>query len=419
VAQSEINGLSSRVATSRELGIFGYAYTPKQDAERHKSACRPDCGYFNGSAGSERTAFRRRQAPSKSSCIPFREIGRQQGREDQGSESFARAPVGNSKESRRAAVETVEVIPEFPDCAKHRRSLNGQEMTSAFSQIQREIHQDHSLRKPFLRKIKDLRGGRAVVSFFITFYGDYPLSQKDDDMIEEILVNTDCSHGITLILDAPGGDALAAERMITICRNYSGGDFEAIVAARAKSAATMVCLGADRILMSPTSELGPVDPQVYSGEPPRGQWVAAHHMIKAYDELFNAAVALTSGQIEPYLQQLGRLDAVQIAELRAATQLSENISVSSLKRAMLNTKSEAEIKACIEPFINPETTMSHGRALNYERARDCGLNVELMDLNSDLWKSVWGLYVRSNFVVDATDVAKLVETLENSYTVKR
>jgi len=80
--------------------------------------------------------------------------------------------------------------------------------------------------------------------------------------------------------------AWAAERMIQVCRSYSGSDFEAIVPARAKSAATMVCLGSDRILMSPTSELGPVDPQVYNGaEPSQKTWVAAHHVITTYDKL--------------------------------------------------------------------------------------------------------------------------------------
>ena len=72
----------------------------------------------------------------------------------------------------------------------------------------------------------------------------------------------------------------------------------------------MVCLGADEILMSPTSELGPVDPQVYSGAPPGGHRVAAHYMIKAFGELFSAATAQQTGPIEPYLQQLGRFDVV-------------------------------------------------------------------------------------------------------------
>jgi hypothetical protein len=281
-----------------------------------------------------------------------------------------------------------------------------------FSAIQAEVTQQHSLRKPLLQKIKKLRGGRAIVSMFIRFWGDWPLMQGDVDMVEEVLSYTDCSKGITLIIDAPGGDGLAAERLIQVCKSYSGTDFEAIVPARAKSAATMVCLGADKILMSPTSELGPIDPQVYrklGREEP--EWIAAYHITKTYDDLFRDAVALAAGgHIEPYLQQLGNFNATDVAQLKAAQALAENIAISSLKNGMLSAKTEIEIKDAIKPFTDPEATMSHGRALNHKQVKDCGLNVELMPVNDELWKTVWSLYVRSKFVVDGTTTAKLVET---------
>ncbi|MGA7725905.1 MAG: hypothetical protein WCA95_11550 [Opitutaceae bacterium] len=285
---------------------------------------------------------------------------------------------------------------------------------SAFTEIQKEINQTHDLRKPHLEKISKLRGNRAVVSLFITFFGDYPLMSKDSDMVEEVLSNADCSNGISLIIDAPGGDGLAAERLIQVCRSYTKKDFETIVPARAKSAATMVCLGSDRILLSPTSELGPIDPQVYYED----GWVAAYHLVKTYDELFAAAVS-TTGKIEPYLQQLTKFDAVVINDLRAATKLSESIAVTSLKTSMLKGKDEVQIRKMIERFTNPELTLSHGRALNHELSKSCGLNIELMDLSSELWKEVWALYTRSNFVVDNTSTAKIVETIDDSYTVGR
>ena len=109
---------------------------------------------------------------------------------------------------------------------------------NTFKSLQRETMQASSTRLPCLRRIQDLRNGRAVVSFFITFNAQTPLSQEDADMLEEVLINTDTTRGITLILDAPGGDGLAAERIIKACRGYSGGDFETIVPARAKSAYT-------------------------------------------------------------------------------------------------------------------------------------------------------------------------------------
>lgn len=294
-------------------------------------------------------------------------------------------------------------------------------MAGAFSQVQREVHQTPSQRRPLLRAIQKLRGGRAVVSFFNRFNGDFPLSHTDADMIEEVLCNTDCSKGVTLILDAPGGDGLAAERIIQVCRSYSGtSEFETIVPARAKSAATMVCLGANKILLSPTSELGPIDPQIYRdiglGRP---SWVAAEHYIKSYDALFKEAVSLSQGHIEPYLQQLGKFNVVDIQSLRTAQQLSVQIAVSSLRRGMLSGKSDADITALIKPFTDPTLTLAHGRALNHENCTACQLAIELMALDSRLWKNVWDLYMRSKFVVESTNTCKLVEsvTSSNSMTV--
>lgn len=285
---------------------------------------------------------------------------------------------------------------------------------NSFKRIVRETSQSHELRKPYLEKIQELRDGRAVVSFFVSFNSAIPLSQPDADMIEGVLCNIDTSQGLTLILDAPGGDGLAAERIIQICKSYSKKDFEAIVPARAKSAATMVCLGSDRILMSPTSELGPIDPQVPVKLDDDGpKWMAAHYVAKVYDDLFQKATSAT-GRIEPYLQQLNKFNAVFIEHLRAATKLSEDIAVNSLQKGMLVGKSEAEIKDAIKPFTDPELTMSHGRGINYDKARQCGLNIELIDLDSELWQVVWGLYERSKYVVNS-GVNKMIETVEGGY----
>lgn len=289
-------------------------------------------------------------------------------------------------------------------------------MPGAFIKIQKEVHQDHSLRKELLEKISELRDGRCVVSFFISFYSQAPLAQVDADMIEEVLCSSDTSKGVTLLLDAPGGDGLAAERIIQLCRKYSKGDFETVVAARAKSAATMVCLGSDRILMSPTSELGPIDPQIPMKMGDHYEWVAAHHVIRTYDQLMGSAVALKEGHIEPFLQQLAQFNAIQIEQLRATTKLAEHIAVSSLKKGMMKKRAEKTIKTKIKCFTDPDVTLSHGRALNIEHLEDLGLEILEVDLASDLWKTIRDLYVRSSFVVDSGESGrKLLETFDSSY----
>ena len=77
---------------------------------------------------------------------------------------------------------------------------------------------------------------------------------------------------------------LAAERIVNICRSFSrDNQYSAIVPKMAKSAATVVSMGADEILMSPTSELGPIDPQiVMEGDGRQLRLVPAHEVIESY-----------------------------------------------------------------------------------------------------------------------------------------
>ncbi|WP_101675136.1 SDH family Clp fold serine proteinase [Alloalcanivorax mobilis] len=289
-------------------------------------------------------------------------------------------------------------------------------MTSnTYQAILKETNQGPEVRKPLLEKLQQMREGRAVVSFFISHQGTTPLSQADADMIEEVLTNTDTSQGITLLLDAPGGDGLAAERIIQICKSYTGRDFETVVPSRAKSAATMVCLGSDRIIMSPTSELGPIDPQVPMdlGDGLGVRWVAAHHIIKSYESLMERAQQ--AGQIAPYLQQLSMYNPVLIDQLITVSKLAEDIAVNSIKNGMLQDKEGDEIRRLIEPFTNVELTMSHGRGIYASRAKHCGLNIEELSVDADEWGTIWALYQRSHWTVNS-GVTKLLETVNASYT---
>ena len=291
------------------------------------------------------------------------------------------------------------------------------EFNRTFITLSREVNQAHHQRKPYLEEITKFRDGRTVVLFFISFHSEVILSQEDADMIEEVLLNTDNSNGISLLLDSPGGDGLAAERIIQICRSYSKKDFEVIIPARAKSAATMVCLGADQIVMSPTSELGPIDPQVLYDMGNGPQWVAAHHIVESYDELFDKAVESKNADIAPYLQQLGSFNSVHVDTLRTAIELSKKIAISSLEKGMMSGKNKADIEEKIKPFIDPNFTKSHGRGITSEQAKECDLNVVEIDPNTELWKAVWGLYLRSKYVVNTiTTGGKLVETLSDSFT---
>lgn len=133
---------------------------------------------------------------------------------------------------------------------------------SPWFRLNQEVTQGWDLRRGLIAKIEEAFGGKAIV-YFTSFYNEAAMiHDKDAEMLENMLSSEHEGGKLLLILSSPGGIGLAAERIVHVCRAYSDGQFEVIVPHMAKSAATLICFGASRIHMSPTAELGPVDPQV-------------------------------------------------------------------------------------------------------------------------------------------------------------
>jgi len=219
---------------------------------------------------------------------------------------------------------------------------------------------------------------------------------------------------LVLLISSPGGSGLTAERIIKACRSYSETDeYVAVVPGKAKSAATMICFGASKIMMGPTSELGPIDPQVSIKD--GGQPYSVYNVIQSYDNLFSKAVK-TKGKLEPYLQQLEHYDEREIEEFRMALSLSEDIAIKSLASGMMEGIDEDEIKKKIATFLTPKQTKTHGRPIYRDEAKKCGLNIDILDHNNKLWRLIYELYIRTNSYVN-TFALKCIETKNHAYSV--
>ncbi|MGV8082360.1 MAG: hypothetical protein AB2L09_01815 [Coriobacteriia bacterium] len=280
-----------------------------------------------------------------------------------------------------------------------------------FSKLQGERYQLHETRMGLYRRIERLLG-RPIVAYYTSSI--YPVMMTDDDadVLESALQSIDVSKGVALLLSSRGGDGLAAERMINMCRNYSEtGEYWVIVPGKAKSAATMLSLGASEIIMSPNSELGPIDPQWGPSE--NGVYFSLCNVVSSYRDLFNRAVA-EGGNLEPYLQQLQRYDEREIVEFERWIELSGDIATRALSTGMMKECGVDEIRSRIAKFLTPDEVKTHGRAIYPAEASECGLNIRVLNLSDALWKSVYELDWRLGNVV-STDLSKIIETGRNSF----
>ena len=139
-----------------------------------------------------------------------------------------------------------------------------------------------------LKYIRALRAhsGRAVISYATAWLNKhdnnvaYSLESQDIHGLMEVC------HGIEereldLILHSPGGSAQAAEQAIEYLRTRF--DYiRAIIPLQAKSAATMMALGCDEIVMGDHSELGPIDPQILIPVPEGTRYAPAHAILRDF-----------------------------------------------------------------------------------------------------------------------------------------
>ena len=279
-----------------------------------------------------------------------------------------------------------------------------------------EQNQGHRIRIPLFRKLEKIFG-KPIITFFTSFLYPVAMEDQDVDMLAGILQMMDLGKGVIIVVSSPGGDGLAAERMINVCRTFSKiGTYDVVVPGKAKSAATMFCFGANKILMGPTSELGPVDPQVRIMEGGVLKYISAHHIVTSYDELFKGAVG-EKGNLEPYLQQLGNYNTSVIKAYRSAISLSKSITIQALKSGMMSNKTEVEIESCMKVFLDPENTQTHGRPIFLKNTKECGLSAEGIDPKSETWMLIYELYIRTNHYV-STYVSKCIENKEHSFTAQ-
>lgn len=295
----------------------------------------------------------------------------------------------------------------------HRAAPKNTFSESPYNTVGKETTQHHDLRKHLIAQLEEVYDAK-VVTYFTSFPDSaVQIDDADAEILESVLAAEHDGGKLLLVLNSPGGQALAAERVVNVCRAYSNNQFEVLVPHMAKSAATMICFGATAIHMSKTAELGPVDPQVpyWSGPRVKGerpQWISAEEYVRSYDKLIASATSGKAKRIEPFLQQLSLYDARYIERLRSLQKLSEDISVRLLQSSMMKGKSEAAIRKLIDRFLTQAKSSSHGRMIDYAEARKSGLNITLIDLASDAWKAVWELYVRSDSALRYC--GKMIET---------
>lgn len=288
-----------------------------------------------------------------------------------------------------------------------------------------EIQNEAVVHQELVARIESLTK-RNLVSYASFF--EHPagtIHDQDARWIETMLQSVNLARypdTLDLMLNSPGGSPVAAEKIVLTCRSYAK-SFRVIVPQSAMSAATMVAMGADSIVMTDTAELGPIDPQMVQ-RLPNGLEILrpAKAFIDAYLELVNKMQeAIKRGEPpHPFVELLRTtIDPPWIHVCLRARQLAERIAVDFLSRWMLHEKAPNEVEAVVARFLAEGEEGSHGRAIRAAKAREFGLqNIEVVPTGGKLWQAVWELHERCQRHVQANVLAKYFVTRSGGMNVR-
>jgi ATP-dependent protease ClpP protease subunit len=285
------------------------------------------------------------------------------------------------------------------------------------------LNEQRKKRKELLRAMEQHDEGKksGYLAFFCSESVGAWIDSDDIPAFAEALASLGDLDQLTLIINGPGGDGTVAEKMIELCREYcKGGHFRVAIPNRAKSAATIIALGADEIIMGYCSELGPIDAQipVIVGNVP--EYISAQSFIDARDSLesrFNEAVKKNADP-RAILQQIASLDIAFIEHCDKLMEFSKDVARKNLESHMFATVPAPERKARIEKVVkglsSTQVFKVHGRMIDGNMAKtELKLNVRLLGRADPLWKELWQYYVRAD-VAMARGLAKLIETKEEA-----
>lgn len=248
-------------------------------------------------------------------------------------------------------------------------------------------------RKKLYKRIEKKRN-RPIICY-VTSHRKNASAQMGADAIPEfarhILRISKETNEIDLLIVSMGGDPIVSLRIVSMIREKFK-KFGILTPFSAYSAATLVALGADEIVMHPFSNLGPVDPQIIKkvkgSQKDKDEFVVfSAEDLNHYLEFVKCDVGITDQeQLEKSFELICKdVGAILLSVAKRSSHLSQSLGEKLLSMHM---RDEKNVKAIIEALN--KLFYYHGYAIGRAEARKIGLPVTFPDeeLEELLWE-VW------------------------------
>lgn len=245
-------------------------------------------------------------------------------------------------------------------------------------------------RQDLIRAYQETHNCRLVVVRDVLFPHSVPF-------FEETLFAADPEVDLHVMLSTLGGDGETALRLVRQAQSRCR-ELTVLVPDQAKSAGTLFVVGAHRIYMGPTSDLGPVDPQFLL---PNGSLAGARAIIAAVEEA-ERRIQQHPTTYPLHASLLSDITALMVQQARDALARTEDLLKEALACVPSRSTDDVEaLSAELRKHLIGEPR-DHGAIISAHDAKRYGLPVDEADPLSDRWRAVWRLWAKYLVLGSAT-----------------
>lgn len=254
-------------------------------------------------------------------------------------------------------------------------------------------------RTGYIKKIEEMRGSH-VICYLTSLRPGVSANMSDDAVrvfFDHLLgLPTRPVEKLDIFLCSNGGAGTVPWRLVSLFREYAK-SFAVLIPYRVYSAATLLALGADEIVMHPFAEMGPIDPTVSNEFNPIEQGTGRRlgisvEDVKAYVSFIKSTVGITHEDelvktIEVLAEKVHPLALGNVERFISQTRL---IARKILRTHMKEERDEHVMDEIIENMASK--LYFHGHAINRVEAKEELKLKVLSELPAGLESAMWDLY---------------------------
>ena len=226
---------------------------------------------------------------------------------------------------------------------------------------------------------------------------------------------------LDVLLHSPGGSPTATESIVHLLRSRFG-PIRFIIPHTAKSAATMLALSGNEVLLGEAAELGPIDPQLQFVTEQRPVSVPARAAI---DQFERAAKDIDAdpNKMRVWLPIIRQYGPAFLQECRNAVTLAETLATTWLSCYMFNGEADAKERAkkIAKWLADHNEFKTHSRPVWIEQllAVEPTMRIkQLRDVSQEFEDAIMAVYWTIDVTFNETDAVKLIEHQAGSAYVR-